>query len=81
LLLAFAPQAGAQTVPDIPAVEGPITGPGPMHPGIRPGPDRDYFRIPDEEIPRIRSLLTVIGGEIKHDSGFFGRHHKDDDAD
>jgi len=25
-------------VPDIPALEGPITGPGPMHPGIRPGP-------------------------------------------
>jgi hypothetical protein len=25
-------------VPEIPAVEGPITGPGPMHPGIRPGP-------------------------------------------
>ena len=26
-------------VPDLPAVEGPITGPGPMHPGIRPGPE------------------------------------------
>ena len=43
--------------------------------------DRDYFRIPDAEIPRIRSLLTVIGGQVKHDSGFFGRHHKDDDDD
>jgi hypothetical protein len=34
-------------------------------------------------IPRIRSLLTVIGGEIKHDAGFFGKHkgHKDDDDD
>src|SRR5688572_9642168 len=26
-------------VPDIPTVEGPITGPGLMHPGIRPGPE------------------------------------------
>jgi predicted amidohydrolase YtcJ len=43
--------------------------------------DRDYFRIPDAEIPRIRSLLTVIGGQIKHDSGYFGRHHKHDDDD
>ena len=44
--------------------------------------DRDYFRIPEEEIPRIRSLLTVIGGDIKYDSGYFGRHkHKDDDDD
>jgi hypothetical protein len=31
--------AQAFTVPDLPAVEGPITGPGEMHPGIRPGPD------------------------------------------
>ena len=34
--------------------------------------DRDYFTIPEADIPRIRSLLTIIGGEIKHDSGFFG---------
>src|SRR5581483_3028458 len=26
-------------VPDLPTVEGPIAGPGEMHPGIRPGPD------------------------------------------
>lgn len=45
--------------------------------------DRDYFRIPEVEIPRIRSLLTVIGGEIKYDSGFFGKQkgHDDDDDD
>jgi len=30
--------AQAPVVPDIPAVEGPITGPGEMQPGIRPGP-------------------------------------------
>ena len=54
LLLCGAPTGGAQAqvVPDLPTVEGPITGPGPMHPGIRPGPegtnlaDFDYF---DEE--------------------------------
>jgi hypothetical protein len=37
LVLAFQTAQGA--VPEIPLVEGPITGPGPMHPGIRPGPD------------------------------------------
>jgi hypothetical protein len=31
--------AAIAAVPDIPTVEGPITGPGPMHPGIRPGPE------------------------------------------
>jgi alpha/beta hydrolase family protein len=54
LVLCAAPTAYAQVqvVPDLPTVEGPITGPGPMHPGIRPGPegtnlaDFDYF---DEE--------------------------------
>jgi len=48
--------------------------------------DRDFFdssRVPDADIPRIRSLLTVIGGQIKYDAGFFGRHKgdKDDDDD
>ena len=38
LLLAGAATANA-VVPPIPVVEGPITGPGEMHPGIRPGPD------------------------------------------
>jgi predicted amidohydrolase YtcJ len=31
--------------------------------------DRDYFAVPDEEIRQIRSLLTVVGGDIVHDSG------------
>ena len=30
--------AAHAALPDIPAVEGPITGPGEMQPGIRPGP-------------------------------------------
>ncbi|MBW8904414.1 MAG: hypothetical protein JF611_01825 [Betaproteobacteria bacterium] len=35
---AWLPAARA-AVPDLPTVEGPITGPGEMQPGIRPGPD------------------------------------------
>jgi predicted amidohydrolase YtcJ len=31
--------------------------------------DRDFFSIPDAEIPRVRSVLTVIGGKVKHDAG------------
>ena len=31
--------------------------------------DRDFFTIPDAEIPRVRSVLTIIGGQIMHDSG------------
>lgn len=31
--------------------------------------DRDYFTVPDEQIPLIRSVLTVIGGQVKHDAG------------
>jgi hypothetical protein len=37
-LFAAAPVVHA-AVPAIPTVEGPITGPGPMHPGMRLGPD------------------------------------------
>jgi predicted amidohydrolase YtcJ len=29
--------------------------------------DRDYFRIPDEKVKKIRSVLTVVGGRIVHD--------------
>lgn len=28
--------------------------------------DRDYFTIPEEEIPKIKVLMTTIGGRIKH---------------
>jgi predicted amidohydrolase YtcJ len=31
--------------------------------------DRDYFTVPDEDIKQIRSVLTVVGGAIVHDSG------------
>jgi predicted amidohydrolase YtcJ len=30
--------------------------------------DRDYFRVPDEEIRKIRSVLTVVDGRIVHDT-------------
>jgi hypothetical protein len=42
--------------------------------------DRDVFTVPDTEIPRIESVLTVIGGKIVHDTGVL-RVHKRDDGD
>jgi predicted amidohydrolase YtcJ len=35
--------------------------------------DRDYFRVPDEDLKRIRSVLTVVGGEVVHDPIGLGR--------
>ena len=29
----------------------------------------DYFAVPDEDLKRIRSVLTVVGGQIVHDAG------------
>jgi predicted amidohydrolase YtcJ len=31
--------------------------------------DRDYFTVPDAEIRKIRSLLTVVDGRVVHDAG------------
>src|SRR5580765_3604548 len=31
--------------------------------------DRDYFAVPDADIKKIRSVLTVVGGKVVHDSG------------
>ena len=31
--------------------------------------DRDYFFVADAEIPQIRSLLTVVGGNVSYDAG------------
>ena len=31
--------------------------------------DRDYFAVPDEEIKKIRSVLTIVGGRVVHDAG------------
>jgi predicted amidohydrolase YtcJ len=32
----------------------------------------DPVKVPDEAIRRIRSVLTVVGGKIVHDSGVLG---------
>jgi predicted amidohydrolase YtcJ len=34
--------------------------------------DRDYFAVPDEELKQIRSALTVVGGNVVHESGAVG---------
>src|SRR4029450_11025765 len=39
LIIAWGAATQAQTGPPFPTVEGPITGPGPMFPGIRAGPE------------------------------------------
>jgi hypothetical protein len=31
--------------------------------------DRDYFTVPDADIKKIRSLLTIVDGKIVHDAG------------
>jgi predicted amidohydrolase YtcJ len=31
--------------------------------------DRDYFAVPDTEIRKIRSVLTVVDGRVVHDAG------------
>jgi predicted amidohydrolase YtcJ len=31
--------------------------------------DRDYFAVPDVEIKRIRSVMTIVDGKIVHDAG------------
>ena len=30
--------------------------------------DRDYFAVPNEELKRIRSVMTIVGGNIVHDA-------------
>jgi predicted amidohydrolase YtcJ len=29
--------------------------------------DRDFFTIPEDDIPKIRSVMTVVGGKIVHE--------------
>jgi hypothetical protein len=31
--------------------------------------EKDFFTIPDEDIKRMRSLLTIVGGKISHNDG------------
>ncbi len=36
--------------------------------------DRDYFSVPDEEIKKVRPVLTVVNGVVAHDTGVLGAH-------
>jgi predicted amidohydrolase YtcJ len=36
--------------------------------------DRDYFAVPDAEIKKIRSVLTIVDGKIIHDAGVLQRN-------
>jgi len=29
----------------------------------------DYFAVPDEDLKKIRSVLTVVGGNVVYDAG------------
>ena len=31
--------------------------------------DRDYFSVPDAEIKKIRSVLTIVDGRVVHNAG------------
>lgn len=33
----------------------------------------DFFTVPDEELKQTRSVLTIVGGQVVHDSGDVGR--------
>ncbi len=41
--------------------------------------DRDYFRVSDADMRKIRPILTVVDGKVVHDTGALGRHKHDDD--
>ena len=42
--------------------------------------NRNYFTVPDEDLKRIRSILTVVDGEVVHDRGVL-RFDRDRDHD
>ena len=31
--------------------------------------DHDYFTVPDAEIKKVRSALTIVDGKVVHDTG------------
>jgi predicted amidohydrolase YtcJ len=43
--------------------------------------NNDYFSVPNEELKRIRSVLTIVGGNIVHDSKVLRVEREDDDDD
>ena len=34
--------------------------------------DRDYFTVPDADIKKIRSVLTIVDGRVVHNAGALG---------
>ena len=34
----------------------------------------DYFSIPEEQIKRLESVLTIVGGKVVHATGLFAKH-------
>ncbi len=43
--------------------------------------DRDYFAVPNEELKRIRSVMTIVGGDIVHDAKVLRVERERDDED
>ena len=43
--------------------------------------NQDYFSVPDEQLKRIRSVLTIVGGNIVHDAEVLRVEREDDDDD
>jgi predicted amidohydrolase YtcJ len=41
--------------------------------------DRDYFSVSDADMRRVRPILTVVDGEVVHDSGVLRRDRRHDD--
>jgi len=43
--------------------------------------DRDYFTVPNDELKRIRSVMTIVGGNIVHDANVLRVERERDDED
>jgi predicted amidohydrolase YtcJ len=43
--------------------------------------NQDYFTVPDEQLKRINSVLTIVGGNIVHDAKVLRIEREDDDDD
>jgi predicted amidohydrolase YtcJ len=43
--------------------------------------NQDYFTVPDEQLKRINSVLTIVGGDIMHDAKVLRIEREDDDDD
>jgi hypothetical protein len=43
--------------------------------------NQDYFSVPDEQLKRINSILTIVGGDVVHDAKVLRIEREDDDDD